>query len=427
MADQNRSRSRADAHATREREQTDALTELGLTPPEVSLFHVVQYGLTLPPPHLPARAASESYRVGGAFTEDACRAALSGCLNKGWLQVIDETVLDRIADELRAGRFLGPIYGLPSVGDVDFTATGAALWERFRDRPSRAERRAPFAYSDVLREKTVRYFRTRTAAIAGAVEARSGDDVVSVTEPVPTGPWRAQWWRRFPAGYRIDVEERGQWQDRGSGGDEDCYLDRSARTIDPARLRSVLDRHNVTIAEWLLLASMERAYFRDSVTNLVHGAVESANREFGADVTEAECGEGLDACLRYGWLRVHDQQSLDEVRSLLRDDPTLLAVPRTAENRPRECCCTFDPLRPGTLVPVPMPDTRRYGQIDFSPAGATLYRMISAEWLGADWEDDLCVARGYEWEEHRYSAEEGERPDLALEETSVHSRGNAWQ
>jgi hypothetical protein len=93
---------------------------------------------------------------------------------------------------------------------------------------------------------------------------------------------------------------------------------------------------------------------------------------------------------------------------LLRNDPVFLAVPKTAEIRPDGCSYVIDPARPGQLVPVPQSAESRWGEIDFSPAGAILYRMISAEWLGPDWEDDLSVSRGYYWEEHRYcEAEEG--------------------
>ena len=40
---------------------------------------------------------------------------------------------------------------------------------------------------------------------------------------------------------------------------ESCCLQRSAERADPRRLRDVLDRHNVTIAEWIVLAAMEDA------------------------------------------------------------------------------------------------------------------------------------------------------------------------
>ncbi|WP_439627722.1 hypothetical protein [Gemmata sp.] len=404
LTDQNRSR--AEAQAERERALARALSDLGLTPPEASLFNVIHYGITLPPHHLPERSAGESYRLGGSFTEDACRAALARCIRAGRLQIIDDDALSRIADELREGRFLGPIYGLPPVGGVDFTHAGADLWQRLCARCFRDDRRPPFAFTDVVHERTARYFRTKAAAVEAAEQASAEDEVVSVTGPVPIGPWRAQWWRRFPAGYRVDVVEQRRWQGRASGGKEDCYLDFSARSTDPGRLRDTLDRHNVTLAEWLTLWCMERSWFRDSPASFRRATAESAERLSGVTVSEEQCRDGLDACLRYGWLRRVDQRALDEVRSLLRNDSALLAIPRTAEGRPRVCSYAVNPLRPHRLVPVPMPDARRWGEIDFSPDGATLYRTIMTEWLGTDWEDDLYVSRGYYWEAHYYCTSE---------------------
>jgi hypothetical protein len=384
------------------RNRAEALAELGVTRPESALFTAIYYGFTIPPSDLPSRAAQEDYNPNGPrVTEEECRVALAGCLAKDWMQVIEEPARTRIRDDLRRGRVLGPIYGgLPEVGCVDFTDTGADLWRRLCEQcwPDRE-----FAtYTDVVHEKTARFFRTKSTALAAIEESRRQDEVVAVNGPTPTGPWCAQWWRRFPEGYRIDIEERRRWQGRASGGGEYCYLDYSARNRDPDQLRHVLDRHVVALAEWIMLEYMERGWFRDSAANLCCGAAESAIRLLCVAISQEQCNDGLEACLRNGWLRVVDQHTDDEVKSLLGDAPMLLAVPRIAENCPRECCYAFDPLRPGKLVPIPMPAARRWGEIDFSPAGATLYRMILAEWLGPDWEDDLSVSRGYYWEEHHY-------------------------
>ena len=152
-----------------------------------------------------------------------------------------------------------------------------------------------------------------------------------------------------------------------------------------------------------MLESMEREWSRDSVARLCDAAAEYGSQVFGAAVSEDQCREALENCLHYGWLRIVDQRTAEEVRTLLRDAPVFLAVPQIAENLPHECYYAIDPLRPGNLLPKPMPATRRWGEIDFSPSGATLYRMISAEWLGPDWEDALVVSHGYYWEEHHYS------------------------
>jgi hypothetical protein len=322
LADQRSAR--AEARANEKRRRSKVLTEIGVTAPEAALFNVVHYGMTSPPSYLPSSAAVPDYSLAGPVTERECHAALAACLAKGWLQVIDEPALAKIADELREGRFLGPIYGLPAAGGVDFTHAGAELWRRLCRRcfPTSGP---PFAFNDVVHSKTTQYFRTKAAALAAIPEADQ-DHAVTVTGPTPIGPWRVQWWRRFPEGYRVDIEERMQWEGRGGGGGPGCVMSRSGRQTDPQRLRRVLDCHNVALAEWLLLAAMEWAWYQ-SAFDLPRLAAGSTAERFGVTATAEECRTGLEACLRHGWLRVVDQHAIDEVQALLRTDPAFLPVP----------------------------------------------------------------------------------------------------
>ncbi len=96
----------------------------------------------------------------------------------------------------------------------------------------------------------------------------------------------------------------------------------------------------------------------------------------GVTTSKADWYAGLENCLRNGWLRIVDQRAIDEIQELLRTAPA--------------------------LVPVPDEVIRYPGTVDFTPGGAALYRMISAEWLGAGWEDEIEVWREYYREEHRY-------------------------
>ena len=387
-------RAHAESHAK-------VCADLGLTRADVALFIALHYGLTTTLELLPGRAAAEDYNpIGPVVTEEECRVAMIDCLAKGWLQVIDESTRARIAGELRAANYVGPVYacGGPELGCVDFTEAGLALWRRLGEL-TRPPIYPPHAYLDIVHEKTAWFFPTSAAAVSAIEESRRQKDVAAVTGPTPIGPWRAQWWRRFTEGYRIDIEERRRWQCCGSGGEEHCYLDHSARNSDPGRLQDVLDRHNVTLGEWLLLESME--WFRGSALHLCRQA-ESSTQLLGVAISEAECRDGLESCLRYDWLRVVDQPTIDDVRSLLAADSAYLALPRTAENRPRQCSFVIDPLRPGQLLPVPLPASHQLGEIDFSPAGAQLYRMICSDWLGPDWENNFSASRGYYWEEHHY-------------------------
>lgn len=401
-------RTHAEAVAARERSLIKILAELGVTPDEASLFIVIQYGIGAEPEDLPRHAAADVYRLSDSVSEESCRGALAACLAKGWLQVIDDAALAEIAARLRAGCVLGPVYGLPSVGKVDFTQAGADLWVRIRDCDGPAK---PFASTDVVSETTARYFTTRAAAEAEAESAWGGyDDTVAVSDPTPTGPWRAEWWRQFPQGYRIDIEERRQWQGRCSRGGEECYFPGSLDRADPVPLRRTLDCRNVALAEFVVLAAMEGGP-RQLDDHDFPSLVRYADRDFGSPLTEAECRVGLDACLRYGWLRVLDEAVIDEVRALVRCDSVALALPRTAELRPVGHGGEFVPA---SCEIVPVPARERWGQVDFTLTGAALYRAISAEWLGDDWEDGLQVSNGYFREEHRYcTAESGFRHIVA--------------
>jgi hypothetical protein len=328
---------------------------------------------------LPAIAAREPYSDGLA-TEDECRAALAVCLARGWLQVIDEPALARIMDDLRVGRFMGPIYGLPPVGGVDFTTAGAAVWQSLLAR--HASTRQPAVFTDVVHIKTTWYFRTKTAALVQIDEAKEWDGSITIVGPSAIGPWRAQWWRWFPFGYRVDVEERRQWQVCSSGGNG-CFMpDFPLHENAPERLQHVLDCHNVSFTEWLLLAAMDRDWCK-SASHLPRWVADSASKQFDVTASEDECRAGLEACLRYGWLRIVDQDAVAEVASLLRGQPAIMPVPW---------------------------DVRVRDEIDFTPGGAALYRMIAAEWLGPGWEDSLRVWReSYRKEHHYCETEEGLR------------------
>ena len=125
----------AEARAAKQRRLNEVLTELGLTHPEHALFIAVQYHIHVPPEQLPNVAEGEYNQPGNEqfVSEEGCRVALARCLERGWLQVIAEPILAEITSELRRGGILGPISGLPPVGSVDFTSTGAELWLRLHE------------------------------------------------------------------------------------------------------------------------------------------------------------------------------------------------------------------------------------------------------------------------------------------------------
>jgi hypothetical protein len=331
-------------------------------------------------------AACRDYSLVGSASLKECQDALADCLAKGWLQIIDEQTLVQINDQLRQEHYVGPIYGMPRVGDVDFSSVGAELWQALYRRCFPGAE-LPFAFTDVVFCKTSHFFRTRAAALKWIEETREWDVDMAIVGPTLIGPWRAQWWRRFPEGYRIDVEERRQWQGRSCGEGQGCVMPLARfEAGNPQRLQQVLNCHNVSFPEWLLLAAMEQSWPREAASLLCRLAADSAKKLFGSTASAKACRTGLVACLQHGWLRRMDQQAVEEVQALLHKEPALMPVANEPANQ---------------------------GEIDFTPAGALLYRMIAAEWLGADWEDGLDVWKETFREEHRYcEVEEGLRDIL---------------
>lgn len=367
---------RLNARAERDRETAESLADIGITPSEASLFNVVHYGLTAPPRDLCRRATSRDYSIGSPATAESIQSALADGLAKGWLQIVDEAVLGRLQGAVRRGELLGPIYGYPTLGGVDFTDAGAEKWFHMCGHLWNAGRAKSFAYCDVVHEKTARFFLSKAKAEAERDACMGWENTASVTGPFRIGPWRANWWRRFAEGYRIDVEERMQWQGRSSSGGGCIFFNLRNLSTNRGHAEDVLNRHNVSWVEWLVLASLESATDRHGIAR---EAIENSKR-FGINLGEQECFNGLETCLQNGWLRQIDEQVTAEISSLLRVDPTRMPV-------------CFDPAN-------------SVGEIDFTSEGAVLYRMISAEIFGRDWEDGLVVEASYFREEHRYCATE---------------------
>jgi len=321
---------------------------------------------------LPPWAARDPYAIRGPASVEECRVALENCLTKGWLQIVNAEFLAEIKRCLQAAGFIGPIYRLPQIGDVDFTETGAQIWRHLARCPQ-----PPFAFLDVVYRKTAFFFRSRSVALAEMQRICDHDDgFVSMTIPTPIGPWGVQWWRRYASGYRINVEQEWRWEGRGPGSEGSWRWDRPLPwALSPARLQRILDCHNITQSEWLVLtAKGDAASWHRGI--LVRALPDFAWKTFGITASAGECQEGLEGCLRNGWLRTVDEDAALEIASLLQNAPNL------------------HPLyeRQGIVL----------HELDFTPAGAALYQMIASELLGPDWDAGMILEQEYYRKEHRY-------------------------
>jgi hypothetical protein len=359
-----------------EQHQIKLLAECGITSAESALLNAIHYGILVRQADLPRYATGDVYCLGKPGTLDEGQRALASCFARGWLRVVDDAVLAEIVSELKREQFLGPIYRLPPVGAVDFTPSGARFWQQL-SRGLQTRVCPPFAFTDVVHMRTDHYFPTRATALAHIAEVSTWDETVAVEPPELIGPWRVQWWRRFSEGYRIRIEERCKWQGR-CGGDEGWHWLRPLDwATNRAQLRHILDCHNVDLAEWVVLASLD-SYCPTYPLHLI----KFIKKIFDITLSEEECRAALDVCLNHGWARTVDRDTWLEIQALMQDEPALMPLHRGLDSK----------------------------EIDFTPTGAALYQMIAAEYFGSGWDSHLAVWKETYREEHRYcETEEGFR------------------
>jgi hypothetical protein len=347
----------------------------GLSSAESALLNAVHY-CTHVPAHLPNYAQGKHYSFDEPVSEDECAAALPGCFAKGWFRIVGEVSHREIAVTLRRDGVLGPVFGLPPVGQVDFTPQGAALWQRLVDEWWEGKDRSGYHCSMTRQGKRALFCRNLAGAVRERDRLRHPRTSAAVSQPRPIGPWRVQWWRRYEQGYRLDIDSR-------TCGDTFFRLNRPARCrpIDPARLRRVLAGRGATFGEWVILSSLDRRYGLRG-PRWVADRARAAEKMHGIAITEQECRAAQAGCLLKGWAQTVDRKALDAIHALLRADPA------------------FMPLGSRTAGQV--------GEIDFTVCGAELYQAISAEYFGPCWDAEIYVERTSSWCELIFSeTEEG--------------------
>lgn len=133
--------------------------------------------------------------------------SLQSCLDKGWVQILDDRAIGRIHDllrddptEVQLGRFVG------RVGHVDFTPAGAALYQSIS-----AETFWPDWDADLYVERLCSWLEHSYSESDEYLQQRFGQRCgqgarVLAVRIEALGPWCARWWQRFPSGYRHDAE-----------------------------------------------------------------------------------------------------------------------------------------------------------------------------------------------------------------------------
>ncbi len=127
----------------------------------------------------------------------------------------------------------------------------------------------------------------------------------------------------------------------------------------------------MSLLEWIVLAAQEVTGYPPQLL----WEVKRCFKRLGIKASKRECATGLAACIKKGWLRTLDDAARNEIRQALLSDDA-----------------------------VPVHIERATGDLDFTVAGAKLYRQATTDLLGRGWEDGLELSVSYYRETHLYCA-----------------------
>lgn len=121
---------------------------------------------------------------------------------RGLIVTVDRAVQRQVIAHLHERKTHGPTNGLPPLGTLDFTLPGALLYRKFLNA------RHDGLPRDYYWTSCVSFVYRRDATIVYCSTDDPGDallytDLTPIGELEPIGPWRVQWWRLIPNGYRL--------------------------------------------------------------------------------------------------------------------------------------------------------------------------------------------------------------------------------
>ena len=155
-------------------------------------------------------AASAARQQKITLAKEVYKNSLASCLRKGWIQVLDDKSLSSMRALLAADATLTPFRdGLGRVGEVDFTQSGATLYQTINTAYLGSDWDAGIFVENLCSWKELHYSESKERLDEQLREhARRGARVLSV-EIKPMELWCSRWWERYPCGYRLEAEFAG--------------------------------------------------------------------------------------------------------------------------------------------------------------------------------------------------------------------------
>lgn len=224
---------------------------------EYAILNHLHFGCHRLPGTLGKFAASPDYALGHRVTVREASQAVRSCLKRGLIRVMSKSDLAQIKEDLARDHLLGPIYGFPEPGQVDFTRLGAQVWLEIERSEDEAIPCRGFSYLDAVELKTRWTFLSRTAMTGHRARLRKEPHFASMTRPTVADDVRLAWWCPPMRGWSFEVTEKFHWQ--GRGGVDSCTTsallnwDAEFANVDRAQLRRHCRHHDLEPSDLCVL------------------------------------------------------------------------------------------------------------------------------------------------------------------------------
>jgi hypothetical protein len=135
------------------------------------------------------------------------KIALTTMIERGCLQLINKHSIDDIRRDLSQWPIIGPVYGLPECGYIDFTQRGSEI---YRNINAVMEERDPFSadgrqhFWEVEVRRTENWYFANDADLKYYLVTQTGNFNVISIEPI--AGWKRRWWSDVEGGFRLQLE-----------------------------------------------------------------------------------------------------------------------------------------------------------------------------------------------------------------------------
>lgn len=358
-------------------ELRDLVSQMGIEVAEYAVLTLIHYGINESKDTLARWATSRDYNLGSDLSLAETSAAVDSCFQRGLLRILTRAALAEIKDDLERNHVVGPIYGLPESGKIDFTNEGASLWRSIQlaipdVNPSQLQR--GFANCDVIEIRTRRYFVSRRAAERQRKLLSRMSDVPSVTKVIPCPDLRLTWWSSPTKGWQFDFTEEMHWTGRSGGGNSpSLWWDAEQGGIDSTRVRQKCRGCGMDLSDWCVLLTVASSEFL-LAKNLRRCAIAFAQRQFRLRNAPERIADAISRCAKKQLIGRMGKGAIHRIGASIATSPRPMVVPE--------------------LVPE---------HVDLSPAGVELLLELGPNIFGDAWLDGWRVEQDVFRREHRYA------------------------